>query len=99
MPGSAKRLARARKGRTQIAQTFAALTNERITATELIRSPPACLGRIRIYDVLRRIPRLSRDGAENVLHRSKVWPLTSLDNLTDEEKTRIILALPPRVKR
>lgn len=98
MAGTSKRLAKARRTRSRIAQQFAALENGQTNAVGVIRTPPPCLGRIRIYDVLRRLPKLDRDGAENVLQRAKVWPLTTMDNLTKEEKARILLALPPRVK-
>lgn len=92
------RMAKARRARSEIARTFAALDNGQITATDVLRTPPACLGRVRVYNVLRRIPRLKQDGAEKVLRRAKVWPLTTMDNLTAEEKARVIRELPPRVK-
>ena len=99
MAGNRKRLAKARRARSQIAHTFAALDNGHVSVRELLETPPACLGRIRIYDVLRRVPHLDRDGAENVLRRAKVWPLTTMGNLTSAERQKLLLALPPRVKR
>lgn len=52
-----------------------------------------------MYDVLRRLPHLNKDGANHVCQRAKVWPLTSMDNLTEAERKRILMALPPRVKK
>lgn len=98
MAGSAKRARAARRGRTHIAQTFAALSNGQIDARSVLEAPPECLGRIRVYDVLRRLPHLNRDGAETVLRKAKVWPLTTMDNLTEAERKRVWLALPPRAK-
>ena len=99
MSMTAKRLKAARHTRSLIANTFSALDNDQTNVTEILGSPPSCLTRIRVYDVLRRVPRLGRDGAENVLSRAKVWPLTAMGNLTVEERRRILSALPPRVKQ
>jgi hypothetical protein len=94
----AKNIAKARKTRSLIARTFAALANEQVHITDILTDVPDCLRRIRIYDVLRRAPKLNRDGAERVLSHSKVWPLTTMGNLTEEERSRVIAHLPPRVK-
>jgi hypothetical protein len=99
MSNNSKRIHKARRARTRIAQTFAALDNDQLSATDVLERPPDALGRIRVYDVLRRIPHLNRDGAENVCRRAKVWPLKRMDALTPEERQRLIIALPPRVKR
>jgi hypothetical protein len=99
MSGNAKRLKKARRTRTLIAQTFSALDNDQLTVTDVLRDPPRCLRKIRIYDVLRRIPHLNRDGAEKVLQLAKVWPLQTLGSLSPGERQRIISHLPPRVRR
>jgi hypothetical protein len=94
-----RRLRKARRTRTAVAEIYVALSDERIGAREILEAPPDALGRIRVYDVLRRLPHLNRDGAETVLIKSKVWPLTPMSELTDAERRRVLLALPPRVKR
>lgn len=99
MAGTRKRLHKARRTRSQIAQTFTALDNGNVSVTELLEAPPECLKRIRIYDVLRRVPHLGRDGAETVLRRARLWPLVTLGNLTPAERKLILAHLPPRVKR
>ena len=99
MPGSRKRLRKARRTRTQIAQVFVALEMGKLHAGHVLGTPIPCLGRIRVYDVLRRFPHLDRSGAENVLRRAKVWPLTKMNELTEEERQRILIHLPPRVNR
>jgi hypothetical protein len=93
------RLHKARRTRAEIAETFTAVSNDQISAQEILESPRDCLGRIRVYDVLRRIPHLNRDGAETILVRARVWPLTTMSELTELERQRIINELPPRVKR
>jgi len=93
-----KRLIKARRTRTLIAETFSALRNEQLSVTAVIEAPPRCLTRIRVYDVLRRVPHLNRDGAETVLRHAKVWPLTSMGSLTPEERRAIITHLPPRAR-
>lgn len=99
MPGTAKRMAKARRARSQIAKTFDALRNGQLSPSDLLRDPPDCLGRTRIFNVLRRFPRLDQDGAENVCRRAKVWPLTTMDNLTPDDRRALLRELPPRVKR
>lgn len=94
-----KRLVRARHTRSQIATMFSDLDNGHITVTEILQDPPACLTRIRVYDVLRRVPHLNRDGAEKVLRSSKVWPLRTMGELLTEERQAILTHLPPRVKQ
>jgi hypothetical protein len=93
-----QRLDKARRTRTANAEVYAALIDDRMTVRELLERPPTSLGRTRVYDVLRRLPHLGRNGAENVLVRAKVWPLTLMDELTDEEREQILDSLPPRVK-
>jgi hypothetical protein len=99
MPGTAKRMAKARRAKSQIEKTFDALRNGQLTVTELLQEPPACLGRVRIYNLLCKVPRLDKDGAENVIRRAKVWPLTTMSNLTRDERRALLRELPPRVKR
>jgi len=95
---SRKNIKKAQKTRSQIARVFEAVAHERVSATDVLRTPPSCLNRLLIYDVLRRMPSLGKDGAENVLKASRVWPLTRVGNLTPEEKSAIISHLPPRVR-
>jgi hypothetical protein len=94
-----RRLLKARRTRTANAEVFAALSDGQTGAREVLERPPPSLRRVRIYDVLRRLPNLNRDGAETVLLRAKVWPLTPVGDLTEAERKRILMALPPRVKR
>lgn len=89
---------RARQNRSRIARVFAELEMGHIHATDVLRTPPSCLNRVLVFDVIRRFPRLGKDGAETVLKHAKVWPLTHFGTLTPEERSRIILHLPPRVK-
>jgi hypothetical protein len=92
-------LSRARKTRSQIARLFLHLEQGDITVTELLGSRPQCLERIRVYDVLRRVPHLDRTGAEKVLRNAQVWPLTKWGDLTVKQRQRILMHLPPRVQR
>lgn len=98
MGTSAKRTVAARKTKTRIGQTFRALENGQLNPADVIRHPPGCLAKIRVYDVLRRFPKLSRDGAEKVLRDEKVWPLRTMGDLTEPEKLRILHGLPLRVR-
>ena len=92
-------LAQARKTRSQMRQLFARIERDELSVSELLMRRPRCLERISVYDVLRRLPHLDRTGAERVLKKSKVWPLTKWRDLTIEDREKILLWLPPRVKR
>jgi hypothetical protein len=98
MGTSTKRLIKARATRSKISETFRMLENAHVTIDELLTSPPQCLTRIRVYDVLRRCPHLNRAGAEKVLRNAKVWPLTTWGNLTPDERQAIASHLPPRAR-
>jgi hypothetical protein len=93
-----RQVRQAQRTRSQIARTFVALSDGNVHADEILRDVPRCLQRMRTYDVVRRFPRLSGDGASTVLRKAKVWPVTRLGNLTLEERERIIEHLPPRAK-
>lgn len=91
------RISQAGRNRRLIALTFVALRDHKLTPAELLESPPSCLKRIRVYDVLRRFPHMGRDGADKLLRKTKIWPTTPLGKLTDEERRTLIAHLPPRV--
>lgn len=94
-----KGLIQARKTRSQIARLFARVERDELSVTELLGRRPSCLERMSVYDVLRRLPGLDRTGAERVLRISKIWPLTKWADLTIEDREKILVNLPPRVKR
>src|SRR5882757_3044628 len=102
MPGKSKprkQIKQAQKQRTQIAQVLRAVSNGHVTPDELLQRTPACLGRVRVFDVVRRFPHLKGDGAEHVLLNAKVWPLKRMRVLTSEERNAILANLPPRVRK
>lgn len=93
-----KRTKQALRTRRQIARTFDAIQLHELNVSDVLHDVPACLRRVRVFDVVRRFPHLKGDGASNVLRKAKVWPLTRMGNLTTEERDRILAHLPPRVK-
>lgn len=95
---SQKRTRQAQRTRRQIARTLDDVSSHKIAVSVVLHETPACLGRVRIYDVVRRFPHLKGDGASNVLRKAKVWPLTRMGQLTDGERDAILSHLPPRVK-
>jgi hypothetical protein len=84
--------------RRKIARTFDAIQSHELNVSDVLHATPPCLRRLRVFDVVRRFPHLKGDGAENVLRKARVWPLTRMGNLTPEERDRILAHLPPRVK-
>lgn len=96
---TAKRTKQARHTRSQIAKTFVAIEQHDISPSDVLHASPACLKRVRVFDVIRRFPRLKGDGASNVLRRANVWPLIRMGQLKDEERDAILEHLPPRTKK
>jgi hypothetical protein len=94
-----KQIRKAQKTRSLIARTFDAIRNGVITPADVLHQTPACLGRVRVYDVVRRFPHLQGDGAENVLRHAKVWPLKRMSTLTEDERRAILAHLPPRARK
>lgn len=94
-----RRLKTARKVRHQAAHQFHLLETGQLSLHNVLETPPRALGRVRVFDVLRRAPKLGEAGAEKVLRHAKVWPLTRLDNLSPAERQRVIECLPPRANR
>lgn len=99
MTTTKKRTKQAQHTRSQIAKTFVAIELHVIAPSDVLYDSPACLKRVRVFDVVRRFPHLKGDGASNVLRKAKVWPLIRMGKLTDEERDRILAHLPPRTKR
>lgn len=93
-----KRTKDAQRTRRQIARTFDAMSSHDIGPFEILHDVPACLRRVRVFDVVRRFPHMGGDGASNVLKKAKVWPLTRMGQLNDEERDAILEHLPPRAK-
>lgn len=93
-----RRLKKARRTRHLIASEFALLETGRITITDVLGRPKTRLDRVSIYDVLRRVPKLGKEGSQRVLRNANVWPLKHLGELTDEERASVVRHLPPRAK-
>lgn len=93
-----KQVKQAQRRRSQIAGVFKAMSRDGFDAPSFLESSPDCLNRVCVYDVVRRLPHMGKDGADNALRRAKVWPTTRMGNLTEDERERIIAHLPPRAK-
>jgi hypothetical protein len=94
-----KRLRKARKTRSQISSDFAALRNGHITLRDVLEDPESTsLGRVVVYDVLRRSPHLGKAGAKKILLTSKVWPMDRLNDISKWDRDEILKCLPPRAK-
>lgn len=94
-----RRLKKARKQRSQNAATFRALENGQFTVEDALRTPTDALKRIRIYDLLRRTPKLGDVGAKKVLMKAEVWPLERIGNIELSKRQKVIEALPDRCRR
>lgn len=95
-----KRTRAARKTRSQIARTFDALSDDQLNYSDVLKNSPAMshMHRVRVFNVIRRLPHMGDDGAEKVLLKAKVWPLKRMRELTEDDRAAIIAALPPRAK-
>jgi len=93
-----KQIRSAQKRRSQIARLFARMERHELSPADVLNDVPACLKRVRVFDVVRRFPHMGDDGADNVLRRAKVWPVTRMGKLAEEERERILDSLPPRAR-
>lgn len=97
-----RRLKEARKHRHRVATAFKLLESGEITLENLLTRQDIkahSLAKVDLWDVLRRAPNLGRKGAQKVCERAKVFPHTRMRELTDDERSRIIDALPPRARK
>lgn len=88
----------ARSQRAARATALADLAAGRLSATEAVREPPAALRAADVYDVLRKCPGLGRESVRRVCERAGVWPHTPMAELSEAQRSAIILALPPRLQ-
>lgn len=70
-----------------------------LTLEEILEDPPDAIGRMRVFDVLRRAHWMSDEGADRLLRRARVWPLMTVDDLGTEQRRQLISELPPRARR
>lgn len=98
MGTAAKRLKKGRKIRHQMSSELRALSSGQIRIEDAIRAPSNALGRCRIYDVLRRAPKLGNEGAKALCVHFKLWPHDRLSSIPLEQRENLIAALPERVK-
>jgi hypothetical protein len=92
-----KRLKGARARRREIASAFAHLKSGNVTLYEILDTPPDCLGRCTVFDVLRHGKGLGKAGAEKVLRDTEIWPLTKIKDLTAIDRAELASHLPDRV--
>lgn len=93
-----KRLRRARKIRHQMASQLRQLENGGITIWDVLEDPSPTLKRVRVYDVMRRTPKLGSAGAKKILMRLEIWPMERVGNLSLNKRRKILAALPERVR-
>lgn len=96
-PPVKKRLRNARRKRSAAARQLALLESGAQTLELILRDPGSC-GHVRLWAVMNRAPRLGEAGVRKCLTRAKVYPMTRLDNLTEDEIDRVIACLPPRAR-
>ncbi len=94
-----KRLKKARRVRHLIASEFRALESGQLNVQDALENPSYALKRVRIYDVLRRVPGLGEETIRKVLHKQlRIWPMDKVGNLSKKERHDILAALPDRAK-
>lgn len=101
-----KRLRNARKKRTQASKVMAMVETGQLSLEAVLTDYPRPthhwtrqIGHVRLFTVMKRSPGLGEAGIKKCLFKAKVYPMTRLDQLTDEEITRVIHHLPPRARQ
>lgn len=98
MGTSAKRLRKARRIRHRMSSELEQLASGRIHIENVLRNPSDALGRCRIYDVLRRTPKLGDQGSRRLLETHNIWPEDRLAAVPPEKRGVLIASLPDRAK-
>lgn len=94
----AKQVRSAQRRRSQIARTFKLMQRDDFDVSSFLDSSPRCLERVTVYDVVRRLPHMGRDGANKCLRKAGVWPTNRWGTLSQDDREAIYAALPPRAK-
>lgn len=81
----------------KIANSLKALEAGDLYIVDLLRNPPPEIGRVRLWVLLTRTPRLGEIGAKRVCEAANVWPLTRIDTIDDSQREALIECLPARV--
>lgn len=99
MGTKAKRLKKARRVRHLIASEFRALEKGTLNVQDALENPSYALRRVKIYDVLRRVPGVGEETIKRILYKElKLWPLDRVGKLSEKQRHDILAALPPRAK-
>lgn len=100
MGAKAKRLQKARRVRHLIASEFRALESGQLNVSDALGNPSPVLKRVKVYDVLRRVPGLGEETIKKVLGKHlRIWPMDRIGALSEKQRHDILAALPPRVKQ
>lgn len=94
-----RRLKEARAQRRAIASVFDALRNGRVTLEHVLESPPACLRKVTINQVMIHAPGLGPEGIKKCLKRADVWPEDRIGNIPQGDRIRVAECLPPRARK
>lgn len=93
-----KRLRNARKKRTKAARILGHLEDGAYPLENLLYNPVG-IGHVRLYTLMKRTPGLGEQGIKRCLFKAKVYPMTRLDQLSQEEVERVVHYLPPRARK
>lgn len=99
MASKSKRLAAARKKKSQAARMLGALEAGEVGLVIILNRNPVALQAVRIEHLLRRAPHMGEKGARKTLEEAQIWPLRRVGDLTSSERQRIINQLPRRAKK
>lgn len=88
----------ARKRKRKRAVALAAVATGRLPLRDALRDGHRGLGTCPVWRLLLTAPGLGSTGVRNTLERAKVWPLLTLDELTELQRQAILDELPRRIK-
>ena len=82
--------------RTQRAQLKDRIKERPRRAAEVIAEPPEWAVTMRVYDLLRAVPRIGRVKADAILRRYYISPAKTLGGLTDRQRKMLLLVMGER---
>lgn len=88
----------ARKQRAQAGKMLHEVEKGKHSVREVLRLNPRSMRSVRLWTLLCKAPNFGEKGVKKSLEAANVWPTTRLGKLSQEERSRVIASLPPRVK-
>lgn len=91
-------LQRANKVRVYRAKLKRDIKAERVSVDALLADPPAEIATMKVYELLRAMPKVGRIKADKALRKSRTSPSKTVEGLTPRQRDEILENVTPRFR-